>query len=114
MATRPAPAPGPAIGLDAIGVYPCTLSLDIGDLCAARGLDAANVRDRLFCEERSVMGPYESVVTLAVNAPKPMLTPDELDRIRPPTGAPQPAPEHENPVRPVSYIQLTLPNNELE
>jgi len=98
MAPRLAPAPGPAIGLDAIGVYPCTLSLDIGDLCAARGLDAANVRDRLFCDERSVMGPHEDVVTLAVNAARPMLTPDDIDRIRLLIVATESAPDQEKPV----------------
>ena len=56
------------IGIEKIGVYPCALSLDIADLCDARGLDAANFCGRLFCDERSVMGPFEDVVTLAVNA----------------------------------------------
>ena len=72
----------PAIGIDAIGVYPCALSLDIADLCEARGLDAANVRDRLLCSERSVLGPHEDVVTLAVNAAKPMLSAEDLDAVR--------------------------------
>ena len=79
--SRP-PSTAPAIGIDAIGVYPCALSLDIADLCAARGLDTANVRDRLLCSERSVLGPHEDVVTLAVNAAKPLLSADDLDAVR--------------------------------
>jgi 3-hydroxy-3-methylglutaryl CoA synthase len=85
MASGPPPALSPAasaaIGIDAIGVYPCALTLDIGDLCAARGLDTANVRERLFCEERSVMGPQEDVVTLAVNAARPLLTAEDRHRV---------------------------------
>jgi hydroxymethylglutaryl-CoA synthase len=71
-----------AIGIEKLGVYPCALSLDIQDLCAARGLDAHNFCGRLFCDERSVMGPFEDVVTLAVNAARPMLTDADRERIR--------------------------------
>ena len=69
-----------AIGIEKLGIYPCALALDIADLCEARGLDAGNFRDRLFCEQRSVMGPFEDVVTLGVNAARPMLT--DADRAR--------------------------------
>lgn len=102
MASGPPPALSPsasaAIGIDAIGVYPCALTLDIGDLCAARGLDTANVRERLFCDERSVMGPQEDVVTLAVNAAKPLLTAEDLDRVRLLVVATESAPDQEKPV----------------
>ena len=86
------------IGIEKLGVYPCTLSLDIADLCAARGLDAANFCDRLFCDERSVMGPFEDVVTLGVNAAKPMLTAEDLDSIRLLIVATESAPDQEKPV----------------
>ena len=86
------------MGIDALGVYPCTCRLDIADLCAARGLDAANVRDRLFCEERSVVGPFEDVVTLAVNAARPMLTPADIDAIRLLVVATESGPDQEKPV----------------
>jgi len=89
---------GEAIGIDQIGVYPCALSLDIGELCAARGLDATNFQQRLFCEERSLMGPMEDVVTLAVNAARPMLTADDLDAIRLLVVATESAPDQEKPV----------------
>lgn len=87
-----------AIGLEKLGVYPCALSLDIGDLCKARGLDAANFRGRLFCDERSVMGPFEDVVTMAVNAAAPMLTAADRDAIRLLIVATESAPDQEKPV----------------
>jgi hydroxymethylglutaryl-CoA synthase len=70
------------IGIEKIGIYPCSLSLDIAELCAARGLDAQNFCGRLFCDERSVMGPYEDPVTMAVNAAQPVLTDADRDAIR--------------------------------
>lgn len=94
----PPPSTGPVVGIEAIGVHPCTCRLDIADLCAARGLDAANVRDRLLCEERSVVGPFEDVVTLAVNAAKPLLTADDLDAIRLLVVATESGPDQEKPV----------------
>ena len=70
------------MGIEKLGIYPCALSLDIATLCEARGLDAANFCGRLFCDERSVMGPFEDVVTLAVNAAMPMLSAADRDAIR--------------------------------
>ncbi len=85
------------IGIEKLGVYPCALSLDIADLCAARGLDAGNFRGRLFCDERSVMGPFEDVITLAVNAAKPLLTDADRDAIRLLIVATESAPDQEKP-----------------
>lgn len=87
-----------AIGIEKLGVYPCALSLDIADLCAARGLDAANFCGRLHCDERSVMGPFEDTVTLAVNAARPILSAEDRDRIRLLLVATESAPDHEKPV----------------
>jgi 3-hydroxy-3-methylglutaryl CoA synthase len=86
------------VGIDRIGVYPCALALDIGELCAARDLDASNFKQRLFCDERSLMGPIEDVVTLAVNAARPMLTPEDLDAVRLLVVATESAPDQEKPV----------------
>jgi 3-hydroxy-3-methylglutaryl CoA synthase len=88
----------PPIGVDRIGVYPCTLSLDIDTLCAARGLDPGNFKDRLFCDERSLMGPHDDVVTLAVNAARPMLSAADRDAIRLLVVATESAPDQEKPV----------------
>jgi hydroxymethylglutaryl-CoA synthase len=87
-----------AIGLEKLGVYPGAMALDIAELCEARGLDAANFVGRLFCEERSVMAPFEDVVTMAVNAARPMLTADDRDAIRLLIVATESAPDQEKPV----------------
>ena len=86
------------IGLEKLGVYPGALSLDIASLCAARGFDPDNFCGRLFCTERSVMGPFEDVVTLAVNAARPMLTDADRDAIRLLIVATESAPDQEKPV----------------
>ena len=86
------------IGIEKLGVYPCSLSLDIAELCAARGLDAANFCGRLFCDQRSVIGPFEDVVTLAVNAAMPMLTDADRDAIRLLIVATESSPDQEKPV----------------
>ena len=66
------------VGIDKARVYPCSLSLDMADLCAARGHDPADIRDVMMIDERSVNPPFEDPVTMAVNAARPMLT--EADR----------------------------------
>lgn len=87
-----------AIGIEKLGAYPCALSLDIATLCEARGLDAANFCGRLLCDERSVMGPFEDVITLAVNAAAPMLSDADRDAIRLLIVATESAPDQEKPV----------------
>jgi 3-hydroxy-3-methylglutaryl CoA synthase len=87
-----------AIGIEKLGVYPCALSLDIATLCEARSLDAANFCGRLFCEQRSVMGPFEDVITLAVNAARPMLSDRDRDAIRLLIVATESSPDQEKPV----------------
>jgi hydroxymethylglutaryl-CoA synthase len=86
------------VGLEKIGVYPCALSLDIAALCDARGLDAENFCDRLFCRERSVMGPFEDVVTLAVNAAAPVLNDEDRAAIQLLIVATESSPDQEKPV----------------
>jgi 3-hydroxy-3-methylglutaryl CoA synthase len=86
------------IGIEKLAVYPCALSLAIADLCEARGLEAANFCGRLFCDERSVMGPFEDVITLAVNAAMPMLTSADRDAIGLLIVATESSPDQEKPV----------------
>src|SRR5262245_32403434 len=70
-----------SIGIERLGVYPCALSLSIANLCRERGLDAHNFCERLLCRERSVVGPFEDVVTMAVNAAKPVVDAAGADTI---------------------------------
>jgi 3-hydroxy-3-methylglutaryl CoA synthase len=85
------------IGIEKLGVYSCALSLEIAELCVARGLDAANFCGRLFCDQRSVMGPFEDVITLGVNAAAPMLTDADRDAIRLLIVATESSPDQEKP-----------------
>lgn len=87
-----------AIGIEKLGVYPCALSLDIATLCEARGLDAANFCGRLFCDQRSVLGPFEDVTTLAVNAAMPVLSDADRQAIRLLIVATESSPDQEKPV----------------
>lgn len=86
------------VGIEKIGVYPCALSVSIADVCEARGLDTHNFVERLFCQERSVVGPFEDVVTLAVNAAHRMLTEEDRRAIRLLIVGTESAPDQEKPV----------------
>src|SRR5262249_37743999 len=70
------------IGIEALAVDPGTLSLPIADLCRARGLDPANFCGRLYCRDRSVVGPWEAVVPRAVNAAKEVVTAEAREAVR--------------------------------
>jgi 3-hydroxy-3-methylglutaryl CoA synthase len=87
-----------SVGIEKIGVYPCALSIPIADICAARGFDAGNFVDRFFCDERSVVGPFEDVVTMAVNAAHRMLSDDDRRAIRLLIVGTESAPDQEKPV----------------
>lgn len=67
-----------SVGIDKIGVWPGTLAVSIAEICLARGLDEDNFVRRLHCAERSLVGSFEDVVTMAVNAADRIL--DEEDR----------------------------------
>jgi hydroxymethylglutaryl-CoA synthase len=68
-------------GIEKLRVYPCSMALSIDQLCAARGGIPGHVRDKLMMDERSLNPTWEDPVTMAVNAAKPMLTPEDLERI---------------------------------
>lgn len=87
-----------SVGIEKIGVYPCALSIPIGDICAARGLDAGTFVDRFFCDERSVVGPFEDVVTMAVNAAHRILSDEDRRAIRLLIVGTESAPDQEKPV----------------
>jgi 3-hydroxy-3-methylglutaryl CoA synthase len=65
------------VGIEKLQVYPASCSLDIGDLCRARGMDAERTLHDLMVEQRAVNPPWEDAVTLGVNAAQPMLTPED-------------------------------------
>ena len=66
------------VGIEKIGVYPCSLALEMTRLCAARGHDPADIRDTMMIDERALNPVWEDPVTMAVNAANLVLT--EADR----------------------------------
>lgn len=68
-------------GIEKISVYPTALQLNLEDLANARGYDVEHMRKELMVQHRGVNPPWEDVVTMAVNAAKPMLTKEDIDSI---------------------------------
>ena len=68
-------------GIEKINVYPTALQLNLEDLANARGYDVEHMRKELMVEHRGVNPPWEDVVTMAVNAAKPMLSKEDIDSI---------------------------------
>ncbi|MBN2196435.1 MAG: hydroxymethylglutaryl-CoA synthase family protein [Polyangiaceae bacterium] len=62
------------IGIEKLGIYPGSLTLDLGALCRARGMDAERTVADLMIHERSLNPPWEDAVTMGVNAAMPMLS----------------------------------------
>lgn len=69
------------VGIEKVRVYPTTMALEMGKLCAARKHDPADIRDVMMIDERSVNPPWEDPVTMAVNAANPMLTEEDKKNI---------------------------------
>ena len=69
------------IGIEKIRVYPTALQLNLDRLAEARGYDVAYMHKELMVERRGVNPPWEDPVTMAVNAAKPMLTPEDIASI---------------------------------
>lgn len=69
------------VGIEKIGVYPCTLYLELPELCAARGYDASHIRDNMMIDQRSLNPLYEDPVTMGVNAAEIILTDEDRRRI---------------------------------
>lgn len=99
------------VGIEKIGVWPCTLSVDIGEICRARGMDADNFVRRLYCVERSLVGPFEDVVTLAVNAAKLVLSDADRASIKLLLVATESAVDQEKPLSSWVHRWLGLPSD---
>lgn len=69
------------VGIEKIRAYPCSMTLDLSDLAEARGQDRDYPPKTLLTRQRSVNPCWEDPVTMAVNAAKPMLTPEDLASI---------------------------------
>jgi hydroxymethylglutaryl-CoA synthase len=69
------------VGIEKIGVYPCSLALSLPALCEARHRRADEICAPMMLDERSLNPPWEDPVTMAVNAVNATLTGDDRDRI---------------------------------
>lgn len=69
------------VGIEKLNLYAGRCYLDLRDLAAARGSDAHYITNQLMCHQRSVYPLYEDAVTMAVNAVKRLLTPEDLKDI---------------------------------
>lgn len=69
------------VGIEKINLYAGRFYLDIAELAQARGQDPKYIANNLMCERRSVYPVYEDAVTLAVNAAKRLLSPEDLKDI---------------------------------
>ena len=98
-------------GIEKVGVFPGTLALDIAALCAARGLDHAEIERTLMTDERSVLAPWEDTVTMAVNAADGLLSEEERQSIELLIVGTETAVDQEKPVSTWVHRWLDLPSN---
>ena len=69
------------VGIEKIGVYPCTLALPMPVLCEARGRKTADIVGAMMIDERSLNPLWEDPVTMAVNAANSILTDEDRSRV---------------------------------
>lgn len=65
-------------GIEKIHCYPTSLRLDFDALAQARGVDAGYLHRELMVDHRGLNPGWEDVVTMAVNAARPMLSEEDL------------------------------------
>lgn len=71
-----------SVGIEKIWAYPGSMSLEMTALCRARGKEPSYATEVLSVDRRTVSPCWEDVLTLAVNAAKPMLDEDDLQTIQ--------------------------------
>jgi len=69
------------VGIDKINMYPGRLWTDALAIAEARGRDREQVREQVMVSQRTVVPVHEDAVTLAVNAARAMLTPEDRQQI---------------------------------
>ncbi len=62
------------VGIEKINVYAGSLVLDIAKLAIARGRDVDYFKNELMLDSKSQNVDYEDVITMAVNAAKPIIS----------------------------------------
>ncbi|WP_437786866.1 hydroxymethylglutaryl-CoA synthase family protein [Sorangium sp. So ce1097] len=69
------------VGIEKLNLYAGRLVLELSDLVRSRGGDLGYLKDRIMSERRSVYPVYEDTVTLAVNAARRVLSPEDIKDI---------------------------------
>jgi hydroxymethylglutaryl-CoA synthase len=71
----------PSVGIEKIGVYPCSLAVPMTALCNARGRDPVDIVGAMMIDERALNPLWEDPVTMAVNAANSILTDEDRSRV---------------------------------
>ena len=87
-----------SVGIEKIGVYPCSLVLPMAALCEARGQDPGQVRDVMMIDQRSLNPLWEDPVTMAVNAANSILTDEDRGAVELLVVATESAVDFEKPI----------------
>jgi len=69
------------IGIEKMNLYAGSLVLDIEKLAVARGRDVGYFKNDLMIDKKSQLVDYEDVITMAVNAAKPIITDEDREKI---------------------------------
>ncbi|MFC1607183.1 hydroxymethylglutaryl-CoA synthase family protein [Candidatus Latescibacterota bacterium] len=70
-----------AVGIEKINLYAGSLFLDVEDLAKARNKDSNYIKESLGLHKKALNVDYEDVITLAVNAAKPIITDQDREDI---------------------------------
>ncbi len=70
------------VGIERMRVWPCTAAIDMRTLVTARGGDVRQTVEQMLIDARSVNPPWEDPVTMAVNAARDLLTPDDRAAVK--------------------------------
>jgi hydroxymethylglutaryl-CoA synthase len=101
----------PQVGIEKLGVYPCSLMLDMPSLCAARNHDPSDIRDSMMIDERSLNPLWEDPVTMAVNAAQLILDESERKKIELLIVASESGVDQEKPMSTWAHRYLNLTPN---
>lgn len=100
-----------SVGIEKLRVWPGTMALDMATLVRARGGRIDEVCGQMMIDERTVSPPWEDPVTMAVEAGRRALGPDDRARVRLLIVASESGPDQEKALS--SWVQrwLGLPDD---
>jgi len=99
------------VGIEKIGVYPCSLALPMASLCEARGRNPSDIVGAMMIDERSLNPLWEDPVTMAVNAANSILTNEDRSRVELLIVASESAVDYEKPMSTWVQRYVGLPSN---